>query len=217
MPRRGPARLSGDQQPDVRQPDVQQPDLFAAAPALPMGFVYRDAALSADEERRLVERFAALPLRPFEFHGYLGKRRVLSFGWRYDYASAALQPGEPIPAFLLDLRERAAAALSRQPDRVQQVLVTEYAPGAGIGWHRDKPVFGEVAAFSFLSPCRLRLRRRTGECRTGQSWERRAVEVQPRSLYLLRGPVRHDWQHSVPPVEALRYAVTFRTLVDAPL
>jgi alkylated DNA repair dioxygenase AlkB len=190
--------------------DANQARLFAAEADLPAGFTYREEAIRRDEERALVERFAALPFRPFEFHGYLGKRRVVSFGWRYDYSAAALNPSEDIPDFLLALRERAAAAAALPADCLQQVLVTEYAPGAGIGWHRDKPVFGDVVAFSFLSACRLRLRRRQHV-----GWQRRSVTVQPRSLYILRGPARRQWEHSVPPVDSLRYAVTFRNLVAA--
>jgi alkylated DNA repair dioxygenase AlkB len=105
------------------------------------------------------------------------------------------------------LRERIAGLAHLPSQDLRQVLVTEYAAGAGIGWHRDKAVFGEVLAVSLLSPCRLRFRRRQGA-----GWERRAIEVQPRSLYILRGAAREAWEHSVPPLETLRYAITFRTL-----
>jgi alkylated DNA repair dioxygenase AlkB len=88
------------------------------------------------------------------------------------------------------------------------VLVTEYGPGAGIGWHRDKSVFGETVGVSLLSPCVLRLRRKAGE----KKWERANVQVEPRSAYLLSGAARSEWEHSIPPVEALRYSVTFRSL-----
>jgi alkylated DNA repair dioxygenase AlkB len=175
----------------------------------PEGFRYRDDVLTAQEERASVENFKALPFKPFEFHGYLGKRRIVSFGWRYDYAGRTLRQSAPLPDFLLPLRERAAEVAGLAGDLLQQALVTEYAPGAPIGWHRDKPEFGDVVAFSFLSPCRLRLRRRKD---TG--WERWAVDVQPRSAYLMRGPARHDWEHSIPPLETLRYSLTFRTLLD---
>jgi alkylated DNA repair dioxygenase AlkB len=175
----------------------------------PDGFRYRDDVLTAQEERSYVEQFEALPFKPFEFHGYLGKRRIVSFGWRYDYAGRTVRPSEPLPDFLVPLRERAAQVAGLAGGRLRQALVTEYAPGAPIGWHRDKPEFGEVVAFSFLSPCTLRLRRRNGI-----GWERWAIEVQPRSAYLLRGPARHDWEHSIPPLEALRYSLTFRTLLD---
>ena len=165
--------------------------------------------MAADEERDLAGRLGALPLKPFDFHGYLGKRRVVSFGYRYDYSSARLADGEAIPDFLLPLRARVSGLAGLPADSLQQVLVTEYAAGAGIGWHRDKAVFGDVIAVSLLSPCRLRLRRRHGDAR-GDTWE---LVVQPRSLYILRGAVRQNWEHSVPPLERLRYAITFRTLV----
>jgi alkylated DNA repair dioxygenase AlkB len=68
-------------------------------------------------------------------------------------------------------------------------------------------VFEDVVALSFLAPCTLRLRRRHEE-----GWDRRAIELLPRSAYLLRGPARRDWEHSIPPVGELRFSVTFRTL-----
>ena len=46
----------------------------------PQGFQYRDEAIAVERERALVAQFEKLPLRPFEFHGYPGKRRVVSFG-----------------------------------------------------------------------------------------------------------------------------------------
>ena len=88
------------------------------------------------------------------------------------------------------------------------MLVTKYGPGAGIGWHRDKEVFGEVIGVSLLSPCVLRLRRKVG----GKKWERANVEAEPRSAYLLSGPSRSEWEHSIPAVDALRYSITFRNL-----
>lgn len=95
-----------------------------------------------------------------------------------------------------------------QPEQLQHVLVTEYGPGAGIGWHRDKAVFGETVGVSLLSLCVLRLRRKVGE----RKWERANVEAEPRSAYLLSGTVRSEWQHSIPPVGALRYSITFHNL-----
>lgn len=185
-----------------------QADLFAAEPTLPAGFAYREDMISPGEEQALVERFAALPFKPFEFHGYLGKRRVVSFGWRYDYNDARLRDSDAIPAFLLPLRDRAAAFAGVPAESLRQILVTEYAPGAGIGWHHDRPMFEDVIAVSFLSPCILRFRRKRSD-----GWERASREVGARSAYLLRGPARREWQHSVPPVDRLRYSVTFRNFV----
>ena len=182
-----------------------QSELIAAEPSLPAGFAYREDVISSNDEQALLKRFEDLPFKPFEFHGYLGKRRVVSFGWRYDYAGRTLRDSDAIPPFLLPLREQAAAFAAVSADGLQQILINEYAPGAGIGWHRDKPTFEDVIAISLSSPCVLRLRRKQGA-----SWERASQDVQPRSAYLLRGPSRREWEHSVPPVGRLRYSVTFR-------
>ncbi|HEY4167292.1 MAG TPA: alpha-ketoglutarate-dependent dioxygenase AlkB [Reyranella sp.] len=147
------------------------------------------------EERDWLREIEALPFKPFEFHGYLGKRRIVSFGWRYDYSDRTLRPSTPMPDFLASLRARAASVTGLDEALLQQALVTEYDAGVTIGWHRDKPMFEDVMALSFLSPCRLRLRRKHG---TG--WERRATEIAPRSLYRLSGAARHEWEHSIPPV-----------------
>jgi alkylated DNA repair dioxygenase AlkB len=188
---------------------ARQGELFAPAPR-PEGFAYREEVISPDEERALAERFALLPLAPFAFHGFLGRRRIVSFGWRYDYAGRTLRPSEEIPGLLMPLRERAAEFAGVPAQSLQQVLVTEYAPGAALGWHRDKPMFEDVVAVSFLAPCTLRLRRRHDE-----GWDRRSIELLPRSAYLLRGPSRRDWEHSIPPVGELRFSVTFRNFIAA--
>ncbi|CAN5285011.1 alpha-ketoglutarate-dependent dioxygenase AlkB [soil metagenome] len=185
-----------------------QPELFESSPS-PSGFFYWSDVISSTEESAWVRTLETLPLKPFEFHGYLGKRRVASFGWRYDYAGRTLRASEPMPAFMEPLRERAASVAGLDPQSLQQALVTEYDTGVTIGWHRDKPMFEDVVALSFLSPCRLRLRRERG---TG--WERWSTEIAPRSIYRLSGSARHDWEHSIPPVEARRYSVTFRSFVE---
>lgn len=174
---------------------------------MPEGFVHREGVLSADEERRFAGPLALLPFAPFEFHGFQGRRRVVSFGWRYDYAGRQIRPSAEMPEFLRPLRERAAQIAGLEPERLQQILVTEYGPGAPIGWHRDKPMFQEIVAISFLAPCLLRFRRRSDS-----GWERRSFEVMPRSAYVLSGAARNDWEHSIPPLSALRYSVTFRSL-----
>jgi alkylated DNA repair dioxygenase AlkB len=176
----------------------------------PEGFAYRDELLSSDQERDLVERFAQLHFREFEFRGFLGKRRIVSFGWRYDFNTRELQKAEEIPDFLLELRTPVAEFAHLDSNQLQQVLVTEYAPSAGIGWHRDRPECKDVVGVSLRSPCLFRLRRKKDT-----RWERASIELQPRSAYLLRGPARTDWQHSIPPIDDLRYSVTFRSLRDS--
>ena len=188
-----------------------QADLFGAhiatAPAIPPGFRYQPEVISAGVEARLVANLAELPFKPFEFHGYLGNRRVVSFGYRYDYARRVVEAATPMPAFLQDLREHLCGFGQRPAEDFVQVLINEYAPGAGIGWHRDKPQFGLVMGLSLLAPCVLRLRRKAGV-----GWERRTARLEPRSAYLLDGPARTEWEHSITPMEALRYSITFRTL-----
>ena len=139
--------------------------------------------------------------------GQVARRRTIHFGWRYGYESWRIEPGPPIPDFLLPLRARCAALTGQDAQRFAEVLITEYRPGAGIGWHRDAPMFGTVVGVSLASACRMRFQRGRGE-------ERRTfeLELEPRSAYVLAGAARNAWQHSIPPTKSLRYSVTFRTL-----
>ena len=187
-----------------------QLDLFGSGPSLPAGFQYQADLISPKEEQNLLELFAGLPFREFEFHGYVGKRRTVSFGWEYDFSTEQVLPTEDIPDFLLPLREKAASFAGLAASELPHALVTEYQAGAAIGWHKDKGVFGDVVGISLLAPCVFRLRRRTGA-----TWERASVTAEPRSAYLLRGSARVEWEHSIPAVESLRYSVTFRTLRSA--
>jgi alkylated DNA repair dioxygenase AlkB len=184
---------------------TDQYKLFQPPKTLPEGFVYQPEIISPAQERSIVAFMAGLPFREFEFRGYRGKRRVVSFGWRYDFNKAKLDRVEDIPASLLPLRAIAARVAQMPPEMFQQVLVTEYPPGAAIGWHKDRPMFGEVVGISLLAACTFRLR-----LKRENSWERASVLVEPRSAYLLSGPARGEWEHSIPPVDALRYSVTFR-------
>jgi alkylated DNA repair dioxygenase AlkB len=184
--------------------------LFATAPTLPEGFVYQPNLVTAEEEQHLLQRLTELPFRDFEFQGFVGKRRVVSYGWAYDFNQRVLRQAEPVPNFLLPFRERAAAFAGLEAAQLQQLLVTEYVPGAVIGWHRDKANFGDVVGVSLGAACRFRLRRKAGE-----RWERVSLTLEPRSVYLLRGPSRTEWEHSIPEAEALRYSLTFRTLRSA--
>jgi DNA oxidative demethylase len=194
---------------------VGQPDLFGGRPALPEGLAYRPDLLSPAEERELAARIAALHLKPFEFHGFLGNRRTASFGWHYRFGGGGLSRTADLPGWLLPLRDRAAALAGLPAEAFEHALLIEYAPGAGIGWHRDRPVFGDVVGVSLLAPARLRFRRKpvpSGVEGAGATWERAALIAEPRSAYALKGPARREWEHSIPPMEALRYSVTFRTL-----
>jgi len=178
-----------------------------ADPALPEGFRYQPEFLSPEEEAALIARFADLPLKPFEFQQYLGKRRVVYFGYRYDYQRGVMDEAADLPAWLIPIRDRAAAFAQRPPERLVQAMVTEYDVGAPIGWHRDRPQFEDVLGISLGSACTFRFRRKVGD-----RWRRVSLVAEPRSIYLLRGPARTEWQHSIPPVAERRYSITFRTL-----
>ena len=181
-----------------------------ATPTAPEGFAYRPEVVAVQEERLLIEHIGRLPLTAFDFHGYTARRRTVSFGWHYDFGRRTLEQAEAIPEWLLPLRAAAADFAGLPPEQLPHVLVLEYGPGAAIGWHRDKAVFGDVIGVSLLAPCRFRLRRKAGV-----KWERVSLVVEPRSAYLLRGPSRTEWEHSIPAVDALRYSITFRSLARA--
>src|SRR5215213_3843150 len=172
------------------------------------GFRYQPELISAADEDALVARVRELPFQEFEFHGFRGKRRVVSFGWKYEFSGGGqLRKAEEIPEFLLRLRSLAASFARLDADAFQHVLVTEYGPGAGIGWHRDKAVFGQVVGVSLLAPCVLRFRRKMKT-----KWDRVNVLAERGSAYHLTGPARAEWEHSILRVDALRYSITFRTM-----
>jgi alkylated DNA repair dioxygenase AlkB len=176
-------------------------DLFGDD-SLPQGFEYQPDFLSREEEHSLLQHIKILPFREFDFHGFTG-------GWRYDFNGGHLTKTEDMPEFLYGLRARAENFAAVGPGDLQQLLVTEYSPGAAIGWHKDRSVFGEVVGISLLSPCTFRLR-----LKAGGRWERRNLTAEPRSIYLLRGPSRTEWEHSIPGVESLRYSITFRNVLE---
>jgi alkylated DNA repair dioxygenase AlkB len=173
------------------------------------GLRYREDVISATEERSLIEQLGGLDLAPFRFHSWLGNRKTMSFGWRYDFDDASFNPTEPIPDWLQPVRESAAAFAGLTADDFVHVLLARYDPGAGIGWHRDRDVFDKVVGISLNTPATLRFRQRTP---TG--FRRANVDVAPRSAYLLSGEARHDWEHSISPGQSLRFSITFRTLSE---
>jgi alkylated DNA repair dioxygenase AlkB len=180
-------------------------DLFGA-PEQPDGFRYLPDVLSATEEDRLVAQLEQLPLTPFEFRGYLAKRRIYSFGHKYVFAGQKPRADSDIPDYLMPLTHIASRISGKPAAAFAQIMVSEYAPGAGIGWHLDRPSYEDIVGVSLLAPCTLRLRHKTGE-----TWERRSALIEPRSAYLLQGPVRNDWEHSIDPMNLLRYSVTLRS------
>ncbi len=186
-----------------------QADLFghAPGPVVPSGFDYWPDTLSAPEQAAVVEQLQRLSFRPYEHMGYQGFRRIAAFGRRYNPERRELEAAEPWPDFLQRLLRRLAGRLGLDDGPFVQALVNEYAPGAGIGWHRDRPVYGEIVGVSFIAPCVMRFRRKE----TAQ-WRRAGATLDPGSVYRLSGEARRDWQHSISPMTALRYSITFRTL-----
>lgn len=187
---------------------IQQHDLFAAIePTLPEGFRYARDVIPHDLQLTLLQKIPELPFKFFDFHGFEGKRRTVSYGWKYDFDTQRVRKAEDIPPFLLPVRALAGSFAGIDPDRLEQALVTEYGPGAPIGWHKDKFIFGRVVGISLLSPCTFRLRRRHGD-----KWQRSSIVVDPGSAYVMAGDARNLWEHSIPPVDKLRYSITFREL-----
>lgn len=191
--------------------DVLFPEIEASSvDSEPRGFRYRDEIITEAEEVELIDSLQQLDLKPFEFHGYLGNRRVVSFGLKYDYSRRSVEPASQMPAFLDHLLMRVAEFAGRKPEEFRQVGVNEYRAGAGIGWHKDKQEFGIVVGVSLLASATMRFRRATGA-----GWTRVSRTVRPRSIYILNGEARTEWEHSIPPLRVLRYSITFRTLSNA--
>jgi len=182
--------------------------LFPVSSIGPQDLRYQPDFISPAMERDLIARVLKLPLAPFQFGAFEGKRRVASFGWRYDYVRQQLEAADDLPDWLGPLIARVEAFESLPHGAVRQVLCTEYAAGAGIGWHCDKPHFDQVFGLSLGSNCKFRFRRKRGD-----KWQRYTLDAQARSLYLMSGESRHVWEHSIPPVESPRYSITFRTMV----
>jgi alkylated DNA repair dioxygenase AlkB len=181
--------------------------MFADEQARPAGLRYQPAFVSPAEEQALIGQISALPLAPFQFGIYEGKRRVVFFGTRYDFTHQKLEKADDLPGWLLPLAARVEAFGTLPVGSIRHALCTEYDVGAGIGWHRDKKHFDQVFGVSLGSACKFRFRRRAG-----QSWQRFTLDAEPRSLYLMTGESRHVWEHSIPPVETRRYSITFRTM-----
>jgi len=191
----------------MRNASTSQADLFGSA--LPRGLTYRPEFLSVEEETALLAFVRILPLQEAQYRQYVARRRTVNFGFLYDFAKLQAQPAAPIPEELAPLRAKCAAWAGVTPEAFVQSLVAEYRPGAPLGWHRDVPDYEVVVGVSLGSPARLRFR--------PYPWKPElksrvfALDVAPRSAYILRDEARWNWQHSVPPVKALRYSITFRT------
>ena len=189
---------------------MDQPPLFSIGPALPEGMVYQTALITPAEEQELLTAIGALPLHEAAYKEWNARRRIVSYGGRYDFTRNELLPAEPIAPFLHPLRDRIAAWSGIPSLHFGHALVSEYSPGTPLGWHRDVHYYREIVGVSLAGRGRMRLRPyppEKGRCRAAQ-----VIDLEPRSAYILRGPARWEWQHAISPTKALRYSITFRTL-----
>lgn len=191
-----------------------QSDLFdpVAPPQSPAGLTVAEAFLAPAEEQALIALIEATALTPFRFQQWVGKRQTASFGWHYDFERGTFAPTTPMPAALLAVRDRAACFAGVAAETLVQALLLRYDPGAGIGWHRDRPMFEHVVGLSLGAQATMRFRQRIAP-RDGRAQFRRAAQpLPPRSIYHLAGDVRWDWEHSIAPIAEPRWSVTFRSL-----
>jgi alkylated DNA repair dioxygenase AlkB len=180
-------------------------DLFDT-PVLP-GLTTRRDLVTADEEQALIAAIDRTDLAPFRFQGWTGKRLTHSFGWNYDFDTQKVARAAPIPDWLETVQHRMAALAGLPPALLVQVLLIRYDPGAGIGWHRDRPIYEHVLGLSLGAPADMRFRRR----RPSGGFDRAALPLEPRSAYHMSGEARHDWEHSIVEMDRPRWSITFRS------
>ena len=189
------------------------PILFDASTQVPDGFIYRQNFIPEAEEHELIREIQELHLTPFKYYQFTGKRRLASFGWQYEFGKNEITRAPDMPAFLLPLRTRAGKLFDIDPNSFSQSSIIEYSIGSPIGWHRDIAHFGVVVGISLGAACRMRFRKyHRVRAQNSKRDEILSIELQPRSIYLMSGASREIWQHSIPPVKALRYSIMMRTL-----
>ena len=184
--------------------------LFPIEPKYPEGFQYVHNFLTVDEEKYLLEQIAKIELHTFLFQGYEAKRKVASFGYDYSFDKKALTKGKDIPSYFNDLIDKVSSHLSLDKNLLAELLVTEYPVGSVINWHRDAPPFDVIAGISLFADCTFRLRPHD-KAKQGRG-SIISLPVKRRSLYVIQGEARTDWQHSIAPVKSVRYSITLRTL-----
>jgi alkylated DNA repair dioxygenase AlkB len=197
--------------PLERNPVVQEDMFSEQALPLPEGMVYQRDFLTHQEEAELVDLVSAMPLTEMRYKDFTARRRVLSFGVKYDFDGHQLQAAPALPMVLDPLRRKVSAWLGVVPETFTQTLISQYREGTQLGWHRDVPDFEDVVGVSLLSEAVMRFR--PYPPRKPKKTQVIKLMIEPRSIYLLRGPARWAWQHSVASARSLRYSITFRTAV----
>lgn len=191
-----------------------QPDLFGEAPVSAIeGLRYERGFLSADEEAGLLRIVQSLPLKEMRYKEYTARRRGIGFGGSYDFDTNRLKPGAPMPDTLHPLRDKAAAWAGLAPEDLTHALIAEYRPGTPLGWHRDVPDFEDIIGVSLLGDAVMQFRPYVPGVPNVHAAGPATLQylIEPRSVYVLRGPARWAWQHAIAPTEALRYSITLRT------
>jgi alkylated DNA repair dioxygenase AlkB len=189
--------------------------LFPVSPAYPPGFTYIPGFITETDEADLCNEISKIELHTFTFQGFEAKRKVASFGYDYSFEKAKLSKGKDIPPSFNRIIKLVADQISVNSEAFAELLVTQYPVGSVINWHRDAPPFDIIAGISLKSDCTFRLRPYKEEKRTRKTVI--SFPVKRRSLYVIRGESRTDWQHSIAPVKAERYSITLRTLYSGTL
>ena len=192
--------------------DPVQPALFDFPRDLPQGLLYQPEFVTPEEEAALLCAIAPLPLREAKFREYFAKRRVAHFHAdtdtpRYDDGGVDSFTSGPMPPLVAALRDKVAGWLGLAAADFVHALVSEYRPGTPIGWHRDKPVYGIVVGISLAGWGRMRFRPYEAQ----DARHTVALDLAPRSVYVMREAIRWDWRHSMLPTKELRYSITLRT------
>jgi len=191
----------------VSKSAAAQADLFGRA-LLP-GLEAAEAFVTEAEEAALIAHIEHAGLEAFKFQQWEGKRLTRSFGWSYDFQTGVCARAAPIPDWLAPIAARAERFSELPPGALAQALLISYGPGAGIGWHKDRPVFEHVVGISLGAEAAMRFRRRRGD-----KFDRFALPLAPRSIYRFTGEARHAWEHSIAPIETARWSITFRSLAS---
>lgn len=191
---------------------------------VPPGLFYVPKAVSVGDHRTILHTLESshekfVPVRD------VNSRRVLQFGYLYDYASrgeAPLVRTDPIPEFLQPLVVSAQAqcrhfipGVSERHIAFNQIIVNRYRPKEGISAHTDRFTFGPIiCCFSFGRAAKFEFSRDNTIFK---------LLVQSRSLYIMSDQVRTEWKHAMTPLTSRglkafepkdRYSVTLRVVTE---